>query len=145
LPFATWWALTSDELRDAGDRYPTSSTVLAGALVEAALVAIAQSAKSAGQWNQKFLTAKEPPGWKFGELIDQAEAAGTFSKSDALMARGLAEFRNRIHAGKFATPGRPPAPPSLNPQQPRIARDHLDHLLDKILQWTHANCPDLKQ
>jgi hypothetical protein len=129
---------------ETGDRHPTSNTVLAGALLEAALVAIAESSKKAGLWRRDFLK-REPETWKLGELIEQAKIAGTFSEPDAVMGTGLAEFRNRIHAGKFAAAGQPPAPPSLNSHEPRIARDHLDRLLDKILQWAHTNCPDLNQ
>jgi hypothetical protein len=142
IPFAQWWAITSREMEEAGERYPTASTVLAGALLEAALVAIAEPAKAANEWRHKFL-GKEPAKWNFGELIDQAKVAGTFSAADAYMASKMAEMRNRIHAGRFAELGKPPTPPHLNPQQATIARTNLDHLLDVILDWTFTKCPSI--
>jgi hypothetical protein len=133
--FATWWAMSTQEMRTLGEHHPIATTVLAGALLEAALVAIAATAKDAGQWNQGWLN-DPPQKWQMHKLIQQAESAGTFSNSDMLMAIAVAEFRNRIHAGQFSSNWRGPfVMPHTDAHQARIARDNLEHLLERILRW----------
>jgi hypothetical protein len=132
---AGWWAATSDEVRGLWDHYPTAATVLAGALLEAALVAIAEPAKAAGEWKQRFLN-DDPQKWQLRDLINQGEAAGTFSSNEAAHARTLAELRNRIHAGRFAMAGSDPfRPPFTNAHEAHAAKLHLDVLLAAILDW----------
>jgi len=133
--FASWWALTVRELETTADYAPTATTVLAGALLEAALVAIAGPARAANEWRQEWLE-KDPQEWQLKALIKQAESAQTFSQTDAELARTLASLRNRIHAGRFSTAGRPPfAPQYTNAHEAKIARLHLDLLITKILEW----------
>ncbi|HEX2875219.1 MAG TPA: hypothetical protein VHP33_28400, partial [Polyangiaceae bacterium] len=132
---AGWWAMTTQELHSLGDRHPTACTVLAASMLEAALVAIAEPAKSAGEWRKKDLLEPSER-WKLGMLIDQAEVALTFSKNEAVLARTLADLRNRIHVGKSAVSG--PERFKLqftNPQDATIARNHLELLLVRILEW----------
>lgn len=143
--FADWWQMTSNELMGQHVEYPTSTTVLCSALVEAALAAIANPAIEANQWRERWLRDSDPPDWKFGKLVRQAESAKTLSASEATMANGLAELRNRIHAGKFATKGTVPVPPSIDAHQARIAKDHMNQLLSTILEWTYTNCPSVKK
>jgi hypothetical protein len=134
--FASWWALTSRELSALSDHYPTSSTVLAGALLEAALTAISDVARDGGHWRQRFLSEKTPEQWTLSKLIDQATEAGTFDQGDRAMAEKLADFRNRIHAGRFHTGGKGPfTPRSVDGQEAHLAKLHLDHLLKRILDW----------
>jgi len=131
-----WWAATAQETAGLWDHYPTAATVLAGALLEAALVAIAEPAKVAGEWKQKFLS-DDPRTWQLRDLIKQAEAAGTFSPNEAAHARTLAELRNRIHAGRFAMAGPDPfRPPFTNAHEAHAAKLHLDLLLTALLDWT---------
>lgn len=130
-----WWAATAQETAGLWDHYPSAATVLAGALLEAALVAIAEPAKAAGEWNHKFLK-DDPRTWQLRDLIKQAEAAGTFSPNGAAHARTLADLRNRIHAGRFATAGPDPfRPPHTNAHEAHVAKLHLDFLLTAILEW----------
>ncbi|HEX2871010.1 MAG TPA: hypothetical protein VHP33_07140, partial [Polyangiaceae bacterium] len=130
-----WWSMTTQELRSLGDRHPTSATVLAASMLEAALVAIAEPAKNAGQWRNKDLLVSSER-WKLGTLIDQAEAAFTLSKDDAVLARKLQDLRNRIHVGKFAVDGPERFKPQFaNAHDATIALKHLEMLLDKILDW----------
>jgi hypothetical protein len=132
---AEWWAATAREAAGLWEYYPTAATVIAGAMLETALVAIAEPSRRAGEWNQKFL--EDPPQkWQLKQLIQQAEAARTFSSDDAAHARTLAEVRNRIHAGRFAEGGPDPfRPPSTNAHEAQIAKLHLDLLLTRILEW----------
>jgi hypothetical protein len=134
--FARWWALTSTELTRLSDaHHPTAVCVLCGALLEGALVAVSTPARDAGEWTQKFLN-NEPTGWKLHDLIAQAEAAKTFTKDEAQHARRVAEFRNRIHAGKFSTAGKPPfVPPHTNVHEAQASRIDLAQLLDALLKW----------
>jgi hypothetical protein len=133
--FAQWWAMTSGEMDTLSEHHPTATTVLAGALLEAALVAIAELAKNAGQWRNKFLS-NPPDTWKLKELIDQAESAGTLSHADAALAANVAELRNRIHAGRHSTAGRGPfRPPSTNSHDSVLAKANLERVLDVILGW----------
>lgn len=133
--FGMWWAMSTQEMRTLGDHHPIATTVLAGALLEAALVAIAAPAKDAGQWNQSWLN-DPPQKWQMHKLIQQAENAGTFSHADMLMATKVADFRNRIHAGQFAPTWRGPfVMPHTDAHQARIACDNLEHLLERILRW----------
>jgi hypothetical protein len=135
LEFARWWAMSTQEMRTLGEHHPIASTVLAGALLEAALVAIAAPAKEAGQWNQGWLN-DPPQKWQMHKLIQQAESAGTFNSSDMHMATTVAEFRNRIHAGQFSPTWRGPfVMPHTDAHQARITHDNLEHLLERILRW----------
>lgn len=132
---AGWWAATAREAAGLWDHYPTAASILAGALLEAALVAIAEPAKTAGEWNQKFLN-EDPRTWQLRELIKQAESAQTFSANEAAHARTLADVRNRIHAGRFATGGPDRfQPPHTNAHEAQVAKLHLDLLLTAILGW----------
>lgn len=137
---AGWWAITTQELRSLGDRHPTAATVLAASMLEAALVAIAEAGKKTGAWKRDFLE-KPSKDWKLGALIDQAEVsspefAATFSKTDAVFARSLADLRNRIHVGKFAVEGPERFKPQFtNAHDAALALKHLELLLSKILDW----------
>jgi hypothetical protein len=132
---AGWWSETSQELKALWEYHPMSATVLAGALLECALVASAQPAKAAGQWRQKFLD-DDPRTWQLGDLIKQAESAGTFSAADAAHAKTIADLRNRIHTGRFATSGPDPfRPPRTNRHEAQICKLHLDLLLSRLLAW----------
>lgn len=136
IAFASWWAITSREFVALGDQYPTATTVLAGSLLEAALTAISDTARSGGHWRQRFFHEKPPEKWNFSQLIDQAKEAGPFDKADGLMAEKLAELRNRIHAGQFHTQGRGPfTPRSVDHHEAHLAKQQLEHLLKKILDW----------
>lgn len=133
--FASWWALSTKELSTVADLAPTAATVLAGSLLEAALVAIAAPAKAAGEWRQKWLD-EDPSTWGARDLIKQAELAGTFSATQATLARQLMDLRNRIHAGKFSTAGKPPFVPKFSDaHEAKLARLNLDALLSRILEW----------
>ena len=133
--FAQWWAMTSREMTALGKHQPTAATVLAGALLEAALVAIAEPAKSAGHWRNKFLN-NPPESWKLKDLVDQAQAAGTLSQADAALAYNVAELRSRIHAGRYSTAGRGPfKPPCTNSHESVLAKAQLERVLDVILSW----------
>ena|SRR6188768_1075568 len=104
-------------------------------MLEAALVAIAEPAKIAGEWRKKDLLEPSER-WKLGMLIDQAEVALTFSKNEAVLARTLADLRNRIHVGRAAVSG--PERFKLqftNQQDATIALKHLELLLVRILEW----------
>jgi hypothetical protein len=125
--------MTSREMESAARFHPTAATVLAGALLEAALVAIAEPAKTDGVWRQKFLN-DPPEKWKVGQLIDQAESAGTLGVADTALARNVAALRNRIHAGKYSSAGKGPfRPPSTNAHEAELARLNLHRVLDVIL------------
>lgn len=130
---AGWWANNHREFVVLADHCPTASTVLAASLLEASLVAIAKPAQNAGHWTK---LATLPKDWKLGELIRNAENSGVFSASDAAHARSLADLRNRIHVGKFAD-GSPQQfkVPHTNDHEARMAKEHLSHLLNKILEW----------
>ena len=133
--FASWWALTTKELDAVADHAPTAATVLAGSLLEAALVAIAAPAKAAGEWRQNWLE-NDPTQWQLRDLIKQAEIAGTFTPTQSGQARQLADLRNRIHAGRFSTAGKPPfAPQYSDAHEAKLARLNLDALLARILEW----------
>lgn len=130
-----WWGATAQELAGLWDHYPTAATILAGAMLEAALVAIAEPSKSAGEWNQRFLN-EDSRNWQLRDLIKQAETAKTFSANEAAHARTLADLRNRIHTGRFAAEGRDPfRPPSTSAHEAQIAKLHLDLLLTRIVEW----------
>lgn len=132
---AGWWSASLEEANGLWEHYPTAATVMAGAMLEAALVAIAQPSMKAGEWKQKFLK-ENPQSWQLRDLIKQAEAAGTFSPDDATHARTLANLRNRIHAGRFASDGSDPfRPPSTNAHEAQLAKLSLDLLLSRILDW----------
>jgi hypothetical protein len=136
--FASWWVLTHAEFRDLSDAHaPTSVCVLAGALLEAALIAIAPAAIAADQWKRSFLKDKPTDRWNLGELIEQAAVAQVFTAADANLAKDLANLRNRIHAGKFAPAGQigPLSPQYANAHEAQLARTHLDRLIDRILVW----------
>lgn len=132
--FGSWWAQTLRELHSIGNaQQPTSTCVLCGSLLEAALVAIAKPAKDASQWRQKFLNESADK-WKFGALIDQAKESGTFTGDQHAHAITLMNARNRIHAGKFAA-GDTFAPPYAEVHEARHARDQLELLIGAILDW----------
>lgn len=129
------WAAMAREVAGLWEHYPTAATVLAGAMLEMALVAIAEPAQRAGEWNQKFLN-EDPRSWQLRDLIKQAEVAQTFSANEAAHARTLADVRNRIHAGRFAVGGTDRfRPPSTNAHEAQIAKLHLELLLTQILGW----------
>lgn len=134
---AQWWAMTTDEMRSLGERHPTASTVLAGAMLEAALVAIAEPALKANEWRNRDITLKKPADWTLRALIQQAEDAQVFSKSDVALAKAMQDMRNRIHVGKFAVEG----PERFKPQfaeghEAALASKHLELLLARLLDWT---------
>jgi hypothetical protein len=137
--FESWWALTSAELvRLTDSQHPSAVCVMCGALLEASLVAISTPARDAGEWKQKFLS-DSPTGWKLYDLIGQADAAKTFNSDEVQHARRIAEFRNRIHAGRFSTAGKPPfIPPHTNVHEAQASRLYLSQLLDTLLRWDAA-------
>jgi hypothetical protein len=136
VAFETWWAMTVNEMNSLLDaRHTTAICVLAGALLEAALVAVAEPARNAGEWRHTFLKAS-PERWNLSDLIDQAKHAGTFTEPQVALAREVASMRNRIHAGRHSTNGAAPfSPPYTNTHEARQCRDHLDRLLAAILDW----------
>ncbi len=147
--FAGWWAGMTTELDSLTDRsQPSAVCILAGALLEAALVAVAEPCRAAGEWRNKFLKEKNPNRWNLGELVDQAQVSGAFSSEQATLAREIADFRNRIHAGKFSHSGAPPFhPPSTNAHEAELARLHLQRLIDALLSFgpvASLTNPDLR-
>lgn len=136
VPFASWWTVTSRELAALSEQYPTATTVLAGSLLEGALTAISDIARTGGHWRQKFLHEKGPERWTLRELVEQAAESRIFDPADKLMADSVAELRNRIHAGRFHSNGKGPfTPRCVEPQESHLAKQQLDHLLRKILDW----------
>lgn len=134
--FARWWSMTHGELESLGpERHPTAVCVLCGALLEAALVAVARPARSAGQWKQRFLKEKPANEWKLGELIEQAASAQTFTPAQQAHARMLMDCRNRIHAGRYASAEGTFSPPYAETHQAELARLHLPQLLAALLAW----------
>lgn len=135
IGLAEWWSQASSEVKGLWEYYPTAACVLAGALLEGALVAIAEPSKQARMWRHKFLD-DDPRKWQLGDLIKQAEASGTFTANEASHARTLAELRNRIHAGRFGVSGPEPfRPPRTNIHEAQISKLHLELLLDRLLLW----------
>ncbi len=130
-----WWTETVREMEALDNASPTAIGVLCGALLEAALVAVAIPARDAKEWRQKFLSEQQPSEWKLGKLIDQAEDAKVFTASQKAMADVVMTIRNRIHAGKFATADGKLSPPYANQHEARQARDNLDALLVAIVEW----------
>ncbi|MEZ4438594.1 MAG: hypothetical protein R3B72_05875 [Polyangiaceae bacterium] len=133
---ARWWELSLVELNRLDPaQQPTSVCLLCGAMLEAALVAIANAARAKGEWNQKFLKDEPPEKWKLGKLIGQASAAGTFNANQTAHATTLQDHRNRIHVGKYAQPNQAPNPPYLEAHEAKRARIDLDDLVAAILDW----------
>jgi hypothetical protein len=132
---AEWWSQTAREMNALiTASHPSAICVLCGALLEAALVAVARPGQAAKEWNQNFLKNDPPERWKLSQLIDQAHAAKVLSDTQVPIALQLAETRNRIHAGKFAA-GDTFKPPYTNAHEARLARENLKLLLGAVLDW----------
>jgi hypothetical protein len=139
-PFAVWWSEVAREAAamrsESSLGTPTAACVLYGALLEAALTAICPIARDAKEWRQDVVK-KPSTKWTLWELINQAREAKTFTPAEAAHAETIAEMRNRIHAGRYAS-GAGFAPPYANAHEARLAREHLDLLLNALLTWVAA-------
>lgn len=142
--FRMWWAQTAGELeRTNAATSPMSMCVLSAALAEGALVLIVKRAQSLGLATMASKTfGQSPTSWKFDDLLSSAAAGGPDAIFDAKVrdrAIRLNGIRNRIHVGRLMAE-QPTGPiPDTRPEEAREARETLDIILRRILDWLDAH------
>jgi hypothetical protein len=147
--FRMWWAQTAGELeRTNAATSPMSMCVLSAALAEGALVLIVKRAQSLNLATMASRTFSGPStSWKFDDLLSSAAAGGPEAIFDAKArdrAAQLNTIRNRIHVGRLMAE-KPTGPiPDTRPEEAREARETLDIILRRILDWLDAHpAPDI--
>jgi hypothetical protein len=113
--FRLWWKQTVAELRQTDpNTAPTSSSVLAAALVEGVLTFVVNHARNMGRGVFQSKDFERPPrNWKIDDLVASATTGGATAILDTPTknrAETLIRSRQRIHAGRFLSefPNGPP-------------------------------------
>jgi hypothetical protein len=142
--FRMWWAQTAGELQRANTgSSPMITCVLSAALAEGALVLIVKRAQTLGLATMASKTfGQSPTSWKFDDLLSSAAAGGPDAIFDTKVrdrAARLNAIRNRIHVGRLMAE-QPTGPiPDTRPEEAREARETLDIILRRILDWLDAH------
>lgn len=136
--FRSWWVHTRSELNRAAPMHqPTTVTVLATALAEAALTFVVPEAQKAGL--MKRIEGKTT-GWRFSDLIKGAKSGDPsvvpiFDERTAQRALDLNDARQRIHAG-FLIDSVPTGPiPDLRPEQATDAKQTAEIVVRRVIDW----------
>jgi hypothetical protein len=137
--FRLWWKQTVAELRQANpNTAPTSSSVLAAALVEAALTFVVNHARGMGLGVFQSKDFERPPrNWKIDDLVTSAATGGATAILDTPTknrAETLIRSRQRIHAGRFLSEF-PNGPPDIRPEEARDARATADQVVRAVIDW----------
>jgi hypothetical protein len=136
--FRSWWIQTANELsRTDPALSPMSACVLAGALVEGALVMIMKRARELGKM-QSPTYAKSPHTWKLEDMIASATGGGIIDAKLKDAAERLVAMRNRIHVGSLLD-DKSGLKPEARPEEAREAKQTLEGVLRSILVWLEAN------
>lgn len=140
--FTDWWKLNVKEFQLAdAELQPTTVTVLAAALCEGALTFIVNHAEKTGL-AMPGLPPTDPQQWKFDKLIEAAKRGPhpifTGDKGDAFIAERALQLnflRQRIHAGRIIKERTKIPRPDIRPEEARAAKETVDQVLRKILDW----------
>lgn len=136
--FRSWWVQTRTELERADPSLqPTTVTVLAAALAEAALAFVVPSAKQAGLMRR--IEAK-PTTWRFSDLVKGAKSSdpavrAILDERTAQRALDLNEDRQRIHAGFLIDRYEAGPIPDLKPEQAKDAIVAVETMVRAVLDW----------
>jgi hypothetical protein len=143
--FRLWWKQMVAELR-RGDALssPVSVSVLAAALVEAALTFVVTHARNLnlGVFQSKDFDGN-PRTWKIDDLVRSA-ASGSDSAILDLQTKNRAETlirsRQRIHAGRMLSEF-PTGAPDIRPEEARDAKATADQVVRRVLDWLQRYPP----
>jgi hypothetical protein len=144
--FKLWWSQLVSQLRQSDpETVPVAVLVLAAALVEGALVFVAQRGRAlnVGVFGSSTFEKEKPFQWKIDDLINGAAAGGTnaiLGNSDRHRADSLAKARQRIHAGRMLLEF-PQGVPDLRPEEARDAKAVADLVVSRILVWLEKTSP----
>jgi hypothetical protein len=128
----TWWSHLREELRLAGVLQPTTTIVACAALAEGALALVASRARPNGLWT---MLQESPKTWQLEALVRAAQSGTTpvLRDSEGARCKALNATRQRIHAGRLLED--PSLTVDWKPEEAREARETLDMLLRRILDW----------
>lgn len=144
--FRMWWAQAAGEFRLADPATsPMSVCVLGAALAEGALTFVVARARKLGLATMNSKTfAESSTRWKFEDLLSSAAAGGAdaiFDQRTRDRADRLNVIRQRIHVGRLMAE-QPTGPvPDTRPEEARDAKETLDAVLRRVLDWLAAH-PD---
>jgi hypothetical protein len=140
--FRLWWTQLTEELRTTAPSSPTSTVVLAAAVVEGSLTFVARYARDAGFG---LFASKDFEGestrWNLASLIGGATQGGSdaiLDNTTRLRAESLIRTRQRIHAGRMLSE-HPSGPPDLRPEEAREAKDVAQQVVRRILDWLETH------
>lgn len=142
--FLTWWSRTRSELGLANDaQMPMTVCVLSAALSEGALTFIVKRARAlnVGPMGSKTFEGSETQ-WKFDDLLKSAASGGRHAILDQKTrdrADRLNSIRQRIHVGRLMAATLTGPIPDTRPEEAREARETLDVILRRILDWLDAH------
>lgn len=137
--FRLWWTQTVAEMRCCEPASMSlSATVLAAALVEAALTFVVKHARTL---NLEVFRSKdfdgEPRTWKIDDLVRSAASGSSSAVLDQqtkARAETLCRTRQRIHAGRMLSEY-PAGMPDLRPDEARDAKSIAEQVVRSILDW----------
>jgi hypothetical protein len=144
--FKLWWSQLVSQLRQSDpETVPVAVLVLAAALVEGALMFVAQRGRAlnVGIFGSSTFEKEKPFQWKIDDLINGAAAGGTnaiLDNSDRHRADSLAKARQRIHAGRMLVEF-PQGVPDLRPEEAREAKAVAELVVRRILDWLEKTSP----
>jgi hypothetical protein len=137
--FRTWWLQQVAELRRQDPvQNPTAAIILAASLAESALIFTVKQARAAGLMKGSDFDGPAKQ-WKFAALIKGAKASdpsvAILDERTAQRCQDLNENRQRIHAGALIDQVPTGAIPDTRPEQAREAKQTLDAVLRRLLDW----------
>jgi hypothetical protein len=130
--FVTWWTHLREELGLAGPLQPTTAIVACAALAEGALTLVGSRARPNGLWTG---LDDHPRTWKLEGLVRAAQSGtpSILKNAEGERCKALNVARQRIHAGRLLED--PRLTVDWKPEEARDARQTLDMLLRRILDW----------
>jgi hypothetical protein len=137
------WTEMAGELASLDvDLQPSAVCLLAGVLLESALLAKVEDAIRRGVWKVEP-GAPPPPGWSLRELVAWSSAARVFGKEELELGEWLAAVSTRTHpaAVRQALPGLPPVKPSDATRARSALMTLLEAIATKLLAWPEEKKP----
>lgn len=139
-----WWSQMAREMETAEPTASAASiTVLAAALVEAALAVVVRHAQSLQSGLFPSRTFSDPPKhWKLDDLVKGAASgnAPILSPTLKISTDMLCLTRQRIHAGRYLD-AQPGALPDIRPEDASQAKDTAKQVVRAVLEWLELNPP----
>ena len=144
-PFRLWWTQIVAELRRADvHSSPVSVSVLAAALVEAALTFVVKHAHALGLGVFRSSDFdRDPRTWKIDDLVASAASGSGSAILDSQTknrAEALIRIRQRIHAGRMLSDF-PAGVPDLRPEEARDAKTTAELVVRSVLDWLQKYPP----